>query len=286
MANACLINDIYPVIGDIDFSKIKRTDLVKVIKQIENRGVKEPVKKAYSYLNQIYDFAVAMGYCDYNQAYGLNKILLKGKLKKNYPYLKDEEISNFILRITQLNTDPIIKKAILFKLYTGVRGAELLSAEPHHFDFDNKIWKIPALHIKQYRRKVIAGYDIPDFLVPLSSQAVSIVRSALEWSQGDRYVFASPKIKDKPLHFNTINSAIRKMGYKTNELSSHGLRSTFSTILNDSGLFQDSWIEAQLSHVDKNKTRASYNHADYIQQRADMMQWWGDYLENKSKSSL
>lgn len=286
LANACLINDIYPVIGDIDFSKIKRTDLVKVIKQIENRGVKEPVKKAYSYLNQIYDFAVAMGYCDYNQAYGLNKILLKGKLKKNYPYLKDEEISNFILRITQLNTDPIIKKAILFKLYTGVRGAELLSAEPHHFDFDNKIWKIPALHIKQYRRKVIAGYDIPDFLVPLSSQVVSIVRSALEWSQGDRYVFASPKIKDKPLHFNTINSAIRKMGYKTNELSSHGLRSTFSTILNDSGLFQDSWIEAQLSHVDKNKTRASYNHADYIQQRADMMQWWGDYLENKSKSSL
>ena len=227
-----------------------------------------------------------MGYCDYNQAYGLNKILLKGKLKKHYPYLKDEEISNFILRITQLNTDPIIKKAILFKLYTGVRGAELLSAEPHHFDFDNNLWKIPALHIKQYRRKVIAGYDIPDFLVPLSSQAMSIIRSALEWSKGDRYVFASPKIKDKPLHFNTINSTIRKMGYKTNELSSHGLRSTFSTILNDSGLFQDSWIEAQLSHVDKNKTRASYNHADYIQQRADMMQWWGDYLENKSKSSL
>lgn len=286
LANKCLINDIYPLIGDIDFNKIKRTDLVTVIKQIESRGVKEPVKKAYSYLNQIYDFAVAMGYCEHNQAYGLNKILLKGKLKKNYPYLKDEEISNFILRITQLNTDPIIKKAILFKLYTGVRGAELLSAEPHHFDFDNKIWKIPALHIKQYRRKVIAGYDIPDFLVPLSSQAVSIVRSALEWSQGDRYVFSSPKIKDKPLHFNTINSAIRKMGYKTNELSSHGLRSTFSTILNDSGLFQDSWIEAQLSHVDKNRTRASYNHADYIQQRADMMQWWGDYLENKSKSSL
>ena len=283
LAKTCLNNDIYPFIGDKAFDKIKRIHLVTVIKEIENRNVKEPVKKAYSYLNQIYDFAVAMGYCEYNQAYGLNKILLKGKLKKNYPYLKDEGISNFILRVTQLNTDPIIKKAILFKLYTGVRGAELLSAEPEHFDFKNKLWKIPAVHIKQYRRKVMAGYDIPDFLVPLSSQAMSIAKSAIEWSRGERYVFSSPKFKDKPLHFNTINSSIRKMGYQSNELSSHGLRSTFSTILNDSGLFQDSWIEAQLSHVDKNKTRASYNHADYIQQRSEMMQWWGDYLENKSK---
>ncbi len=281
LASKCLNNDIYPLIGDSAFEKIKRIQLVNVIKNIEQRNVKEPVKKAYSYLNQIYDFAVAMGYCDFNQAYGLNKILLKGKLKKNYPYLKDEDISKFILKINHLQADPIIKKALLFKLYTGVRGAELLSAEPHHFDFKNKVWKIPALHIKQFRRKVIAGYDIPDFLVPLSSQAMRIATSALEWSKGEKYVFSSPKFKDKPLHFNTINSAIRKMGYQANELSSHGLRSTFSTILNDSGLFQESWIEAQLSHIDKNKTRASYNHADYMQQRTDMMQWWGNYLDRK-----
>lgn len=282
LANKCLYNDMYPIIGDLPFEKIKRIQLVNVIKMIEKRNVKEPVKKAYSYLNQIYDFAVAMGYCDFNQAYGLNKILLKGKLKKNYPYLREENISDFLGRVNKLKTDPIIKKAILFKLYTGVRGAELLSVQPHHFDFENKVWKIPALHIKQFRRKVIAGYDIPDFLVPLSSQAISIAKSALEWSRSEKYVFSSPKFKDKPLHFNTINSAIRKMGYLPNELSSHGLRSTFSTILNDSGLFQESWIEAQLSHVDKNKTRASYNHADYMQQRAEMMQWWGDYIQNKA----
>lgn len=286
LANKCLNNDIYPIIGDSKFEKIKRIHLVNVIQNIEQRNVKEPVKKAYSYLNQIYDFAVAMGYCDFNQAYGLNKIVMKGKLKKNYPYLKDDDILEFIIRIQSVQTDPIIKKALLFKLYTGVRGAELLSAEPHHFDFENKVWKIPALHIKQFRRKVIAGYDIPDFLVPLSSQAMRIIVSALEWSKGDKYVFSSPKFKDKPLHFNTLNMTIRKMGYQVNELSSHGLRSTFSTILNDSGLFQDNWIEAQLSHVDKNKTRASYNHADYIQQRIEMMQWWGNYLEHKASLNL
>lgn len=285
LANKCLINDIYPLIGDLPFQKVKRAQLVNVIKSIEYRNVKEPVKKAYSYLNQIYDFALAMGYCDFNQAYGLNKILIKGKLKKNYPYLKDYDISNFISRLNKLNTDPIIKKTMLFKLYTGVRTAELLSAESHHFDFEKKLWKIPAIYIKQFRRKVIAGYDVPDFLVPLSSQAISIAKSALEWSSGEKYVFSSPRFKDKPLHFNTLNTVIRKMGYQPDELSSHGLRSTFSTILNDSGIFQDSWIEAQLSHVDKNKTRASYNHAEYMQQRAEMMQWWGDYLEKKAKTN-
>lgn len=283
LAKSCLNKDIYPNLGDLPFKAVERSHLVAVIKEIESRDVKEPVQKAYSYLNQIYDYAVAMGYCDFNLAYGLNKIIVKTKIKKNYPYLKPENINDFLRRLASINTHPIIKKAILFKLYTGVRGAELLLAEPHHFNLERNIWKIPALHIKQLRRKVIAGYDIADFIVPLSRQAIDIIKSAMEWSFGEKYVFASPRLKDHPLHFNTINTVIRKMGYSVNELSSHGLRSTFSTVLNESGLFQESWIEVQLSHVDKNKTRASYNHADYFTQRIEMMQWWADYIEAKIK---
>lgn len=281
LAQRCLVKEIYPFLADLPFKDIERTDLILVIQKIESRGVKEPVQKAYSYLNQIYDYAVAMGYCDFNKASGLNKIILKTKLKRNYPYLKPENLSDFLFRLNTLNTNPIIKKAILFKLYTGVRGAELLLAEPQHFDFIKNIWIIPALHIKQFRRRVLAGHDIPDFIVPLSRQAVELIKSVLQWSYGEKYVFSSPRLKDKPLHFNTMNLAIRKMGYSINELSSHGLRSTFSTILNESGRFQDSWIEAQLSHIDKNKTRASYNHAEYLSQRIEMMQWWGDYISEQ-----
>lgn len=280
LAKKCLDQDIYPNIGLTPFIEVKRYDLVKVIKNIESRNVKEPVKKAYSYLNQIYDYAVAMGYCEYNIANGLHKILVNNKIKKNYPHLNSDELSNFLARLNQINTDPIIKKALLFKLYTGVRGGELLLSEPHHFDLDKRIWKIPALHIKQYRRKVILGHDIPEFLVPLSDQALEVVKSALAWSHGEKYVFSSPRNNHKPIHFNTLNLIIRKMGYTKNELSSHGLRSTFSTILNESGLFQSNWIEAQLSHTDKNKTRASYNHAEYFNQRVEMMQWWGDFVDN------
>lgn len=279
LAKKCLQNNILTELGEIAFQEIKRFDLVRVIRTIESRGVKEPVKKACSYLNQLYDYAVAMGYCEYNIATGLQKVLITKKIKQHYPYLKaGEELAEFIERLNTVNTHPIIKKALWLKLYTGVRGAEILLAEPQHFDLENKIWRIPAQHVKQFRRKVILGFDIPDYLIPLSEQALDIVKSALEWSLGEKYVFSSPRYENKSLHFNTLNSVIRRMDYEKHQLSSHGLRSTLSTILNESGLFHYSWIEAQLSHTDKDKTRASYNHAKYLTHRHEMMQWWADYL--------
>jgi integrase len=126
------------------------------------------------------------------------------------------------------------------------------------------------------------GYGMANFLGVNfcydNHQALEILKDVMQWSLGEKYIFASPRKHNQPIHFNTLNMAIRKMGYDKHQLSSHGLRSTFSTILNDSGLFQDNWIESQLSHIDKNRTRASYNHAEYLAQRTEMMQWWGNYL--------
>lgn len=280
LTNICFQRDILPILGHLIFHEVRRFNLVQVVRHIESRQVKEPVKKACSYLNQLYDYAVGMGYCELNIATGLDRVLLTKKIKQHYPYLKTEqELTQFMCRLEQSQAHPIIKKALWLKLYTGVRGIEVLSAEAQHFDFENKIWKIPAKYVKQFRRKVILGFDIPDYVVPLSTQALDTVKSALEWSCGDTFVFASPKKKDQALHFNTLNYTIRRMGYSKEELSSHGLRSTLSTILNESGLFHPSWIEAQLSHTDKDKTRATYNHADYIDARHKMMQWWADRLD-------
>ena len=280
LAHKSLSTDILPQLKDYPFHQIKRFDLVNVIRDIEARGVKEPVNKVCSYLNQLYEYAVAMGYCEYNIAAGLHKVLITKKIKQNYPYLKPEELTIFIQRLSRVNTHPIIKKALWLKLYTGVRGAEILAAEHQHFDLEHKVWRIPAKNVKQFRRKVVLGFDIPDYLIPLSDQALEIVQSALQWSAGEKYVFSSPRQANQPLHFNTLNSVIRRMGYEKNQLSSHGLRSTLSTILNESGLFPHSWIEAQLSHTDKDKTRASYNHAKYLTHRHEMMQWWANYLVN------
>lgn len=281
LAGKCIKNDFEPMIGEKLFADIKRIDLVKVIRKIESRGVKEPCRKACSYLNQIYEYAISMGYAELNIATHLNKILIKTKIKQNYAYLNGVDIIDFYSKINRSNSHPIIKKALQIKTLTGVRGAELINAKVSHFNLEKRLWYIPAIQVKQFRRKVIEGHKIPDYVIPLSKQAVEIIESALEWSHGSEYVFASPVVKNKPIHFNALNRAIRLMGYSKDDLTSHGLRSTMSTVLNESDLFKSEWIEAQLSHTDKNLVRGTYNHADYINQRDGMMQWWADYLNKK-----
>ncbi len=123
LAERCLQQDIYPDLQDLPFQNIKRYDLVSVIKKIEGRQVKEPVKKACSYLNQIYDYAVAMGYCEFNIAHGLNKIAINSKIKKNYPYLKAEDISDFKKNLLKLDAHPIIKKSTAVQItYLACEG--------------------------------------------------------------------------------------------------------------------------------------------------------------------
>lgn len=278
LAKKCLDNDLLPILGNMPFNEIKRIDLVNVVRKIESRGVKEPVKKACSYLNQIYDYAVAIGRSDFNIATNLNKVLIKTKIKINYPHLKGDDIHLFVRKIAGFKADPIVKKALWLKLYTGVRGAEIIQAKATDFDLENKVWRIPAVQVKQLRRKALMGFDVPDYIVPLSDQAIDVVKSAVEWSHGEKYIFSSPRKVGQHIHFNSINAMIRRMEYSKDELSSHGLRSTMSTVLNDSGLFKSEWIEAQLSHSDKNQTRGSYNHADYIDHRLKMINWWADYL--------
>lgn len=280
LAEKCIKNDLEPNIGNELFTDIKRIDLVKVIRKIESRGVKEPCKKACSYLNQIYEYAISMGYAELNIASNLNKILIKTKIKQNYAYLDGVEIKGFFSKINNSNSHPIIKKALQIKTLTGVRGAELINAKVSDFNLEKRLWYIPAIQVKQFRRKVIEGHKIPDYVIPLSKQAIEIIESAIEWSHGSEYVFSSPILKNKPIHFNALNRAIRLMGYTKDDLTSHGLRSTMSTVLNESDLFKSEWIEAQLSHTDKNLVRGTYNHADYINQRDGMMQWWADYLNN------
>lgn len=279
LAQTAMDKDILPAIGQMPFEQVKRFDLVYLIRKIEQRGVKEPVLKACSYLKQLYDYAMAMGYCEVNLANQLHKILMQPKPKKHYPYLTQEQIPEFLQRLKASKAHPIVKKALLLKLYTGVRGAELLSAQAEHFDLNAKIWKVPAIYVKQLRRKVILGLTVADYDIPLSDQAIEIIQSAMQWSAGESYIFSSPRNSNTPLHFNTLNSLIRRLGYSKTQLSSHGLRASMSTILNESGRFHASWIEAQLSHVDKNLTRASYNHAQYLPQRAEMMQWWADLID-------
>lgn len=149
---------------------------------------------------------------------------------------------------------------------------------PGDFDLEKALWVVPPDGVKQLRGKVRKeGEDIPPYLVPLSRQAVKEVSELLKMTGRYRYAFAGRNNPDRPMSENTVNQAIKRMGFD-GMLTGHGIRGTFSTAMNEMG-FQDKYIEAQLSHADQNKARGAYNHAMYVEERREMMQAWADLLD-------
>lgn len=149
-----------------------------------------------------------------------------------------------------------------------VRPGELRNAEWTEFNFDLAEWKIPASKMKMGSVHI----------VPLSKQALEILSELKEHTGHVRYLFPSVRTPDRPISDNTINAALRRLGYEKTEMTGHGFRSMASTILHEQGWPHDA-IERQLAHAERNKVAAAYNYADYLPKRKEMMQKWADYLD-------
>ena len=171
---------------------------------------------------------------------------------KNYPY-------------------EIMRYALLFSAFTFCRPGEIRHAEWSEIDFENKEWRIPASKMKMKRTHI----------VPLAQQVIELLKNLKELTGGDKYLFPSARGDGHPMSENTIRVAIRSMGYSNEEMTAHGFRAMASTRLNEMGWRPDV-IERQLAHVPSNAVRAAYNHAEYLDERRNMMQFWADYLEGFS----
>lgn len=167
-------------------------------------------------------------------------------------------------------------------MLTGVRTGELRLATPGQFDLDRGLWIIPPEVVKQLqndmRKKGKRPQDIPSYIVPLSVQAIEIVRYLLEEMRpAQRYLLPHRSNLKKRISENTLNGALKRMGYK-DLLTGHGIRGTISTALNEFGYLK-TWVDAQLSHSDPNQVSAAYNHAMFVEPRRKMMQDWADRLD-------
>lgn len=149
-----------------------------------------------------------------------------------------------------------------------VRPGELRQAEWKEFDLDNAEWRIPGEKMKMGVLHII----------PLSKQAMAILKELKPLTGGGKYLFPSNRTKTRPMSDNTLNAALRRLGYTKEEMTAHGFRSMASTILNEQGWNTDA-IERQLAHSEKNGVRAAYNYAEYLSERKNMMQSWSDYLD-------
>lgn len=277
-ARRYLDKDIIPLLGDMPIEAVRRTDVLKVVRAVEERGALNVAEKIRTWLHQIFRYAMVHEYVEVNPATDLDIVAAEQPPVKHNPWLRLGELGEFVRTLRAYHGSLLVRLGVELMLLTGVRTAEIRHARHDQFDLDKRLWSIPASEVKQLRKLVrLKGSEVPDYLVPLSSQAVEVIRAIQVFTRQYELLIPGRNDPAKVLSENTLNTAIKRMGY-ANRLTGHGIRATLSTALYEMG-YPSPWIEAQISHADENKVRGAYNHALYVDQRRDMMQVWADYLD-------
>ena len=191
-----------------------------------------------------------------------------------------EELGNLLVDIEHYSGSLITRTAFALAPMLFVRPGELRGMEWSELDFERNEWRIPPLRQKLHQAKKLAGRG-PDFIVPLPTQAVNLLRELQPLTGGPRrkFVFPSERDRNRSMSDGTINTALRRLGWSGDKITSHGFRHTASTMLNESRKWSADAIEAQLSHKDPNPIRGIYNNAKYLNERTQMMQSWADHLD-------
>lgn len=258
-------NDIFPYVGARPVGEIKPLELLNVLRKIEKRGALEKMRKVRQRCSEVFRYAIATGRAEFNPAADLSSALEVHK-SNHFPFLKSDEIPDFLRALDSYTGSRLVQIATKLLMVTGVRTIELRAALWQEFDLDNAIWEIPAERMKMRR----------PHLVPLSTQALGFLNELKSMTGNYRYVFPGRNDPNKPMSEASVNQLIKRIGY-AGKLTGHGFRHTLSTILHENG-FNTAWIEMQLAHVDKNSIRGTYNHAQYIEKRKVMMQWYSDNI--------
>lgn len=267
-----LEKDIFPTIGEIPVQALKARTIVEALEPIKARGALETVRRLVQRINEIMIYAVNTGLIDANPASGVGMAFEKPK-KQNMPTLRPEELPKLMRSLVMSNLSVTTRCLIEWQLLTLVRPSEASGALWTEIDRDAKIWTIPAERMKAKREHII----------PLSSQALEILDVMKPISAHREHIFPSRNDPKRAMNSQTANAALKRIGFG-GKLVAHGLRSIASTAMNEAGLNSDV-IESALAHTDKNEVRRAYNRSIYLDQRIDLMNWWGKQVSKHKELS-
>ena len=268
--------DTYPFIGQIPIEDITKKDIMTILERVEERGAIESAHRLLTQINRVFKFAYLK---DYIQVNPCDKIDRKEELQSHtstkYATLTDEKQIQSLLKLTEEYTgDFTTRMALTLAPYVALRPSNIREAEWSEIDFENRQWIIPSSKMK------IKGQG--DFIVPLTDRTIEIFQEVQVFSGDKKYIFHSYRNQNAPMSDNTLNQGLKRMGFTNKEIVPHGFRAMFSTIANDnlsSHGIHPKVIDIQLAHSAKSKIEASYNRADYLEDRIKLMQWWSDYLD-------
>ncbi|MCB5323353.1 integrase arm-type DNA-binding domain-containing protein [Yersinia intermedia] len=280
---ASMNNHIFPIIGHLPVTELKTRHFIDLLKGIEKKGLLEVAARTRQHMCNIMRHAVHQELIENNPAANLDGITAL-PIKRHYPALPLEQLPKLLARIGGYQQGrELTRLAVSLTLHLFIRSSELRFARWSEIDFRNRIWTIPATReaIPDVRYSGRGAKMRTPHIVPLSHQAITLLKQIKEISGYQVLIFPGDHNPYKPMCENTVNKALRLMGYDTkDEICGHGFRAMACSALMESGLWSRDAVERQMSHQERNSVRAAYTHkAEYLDARKAMMQWWSDYLD-------
>ena len=256
-------------------AEIAPIEVLDVLKRVEKSGRRETARKLRGAIGSVFRYAIATVRATSDPTAPLRDALLKPKVKHRSAIIDEREFGTLMISVDEYDGWPTLRAALQLLALTMTRPGEVRGMRRSEINFETAVWHVPAERTKMRR-----PHD-----VPLSRQALAILREIWPLSDYGELVLPSIRSIKKPLSENAMNSALRRMAYTKDEMTSHGFRSTASTILNERG-FNPDVIEAALGHQDKNAIRRAYNRATYWPERVKLLQTWADMLDEFRSQAL
>lgn len=268
---------VFPWLGKRPISEIQPRELLVAVRRVEGRGRIETAHRVLQHCGQVFRYAVAAGVIASDPSRDLRGALTRRNVKHHASITDTRGVGELLQAIRGYQGVPTVVAALQLAPLLFVRPGELRRAEWREIDLEAAEWRIPAAKMKMRQQHI----------VPLSIQAVQILRELqpVTGSGVDGYVFPSVRSRKRSMSENTVNAALRRLGYERDQMTGHGFRSMASTMLNEQGWNRDA-IERQLAHGERNTVRAAYNYAEHLPERRKMMQAWADYLDGLAQREL
>ncbi len=264
-----LINLAETGLGDRPIKQIEAPDLLKVLRDIETNGTYETTRRLRSTIGSVFRYAIATGRALQDPTDALKGALIQPKVRSRSAIIDHAELGELLRRIDRFSGQPTTKHALQLLALLAPRPGELRLARWTEFDLEEAVWRVPAERMKMRR----------PHRAPLAPQTIERLRELEALTGTSELLFPSARSWKKPMSENTMNAALRRMGYSSDKMTAHGFRATFSTISNESGLWHADAVERALAHVEANEVRRAYVRGEHWEERVKMAEWWADELD-------
>ncbi len=264
-----LLSLLLPSIGHLPIGEIEPRDVLAAVQKMERKGRLDSAKRTLQLASAVFRYAVATARLDSDPTRDLRGALTAPSVTHYAAITEPKGVGELLRAIDGYEGSGITRLALQLAPHVFVRPGELRHSEWSEIDLDGAVWTIPAGKMKMRKAHT----------VPLSRQAVAILREAYAVTGPSGFVFPSVRTRARPLSDNTLNGALRRLGYTSEQMTAHGFRAMASTLLNESGKWNPDAIERALAHGDSDKVRAAYHRGAHWQERLEMAQWWSDYLD-------